>query len=330
MAFRKTATATVQNPSISLSDWYEKWASRPINCKTDGSHKFCKTASSILVPGETSQYLLSHCTILASVMTEPEPFDYYIKPETAIFVNSNLDAFPSNVVKLAYKTFIGAFNFLEHFQNSKHAKGHVFDAFLRKITIVPDDVWIYYVDILVGTDLRHKELVDDIRSGRKSYLSMGCVTDLVICSYCGKRVVESSDYCSHLLFHKGLFLPDDDGVPRRVAELCGHPSLPGGGVRFIEASWVKTPAAPSAALRSIISDNWVGPRTPYTAPVDPKVVPIGTIQTAGKAFVKSASLNTAEDDLAALENSKFGYKAHSRASFAEATEAARLRRLLRS
>jgi hypothetical protein len=93
---------------------------------------------------------------------------------------------------------------------------------------------------------------------------MGCVTDLVICSYCGQRVTDNGNYCSHLQYNKGSFLPDEDGIPRRVAELCGHRSLPNGGVKFIEASWVAIPAFPGASLRTIISTEWEGPKTAYT------------------------------------------------------------------
>ena len=60
-------------------------------------------------------------------------------------------------------------------------------------------------------------------------------------------------------------MPDDEtGTPRRIAELCGHKSLPNGGVKFVEASWVATPAFPGAVKRNIVSDGWTGPATPYT------------------------------------------------------------------
>ena len=61
-----------------------------------------------------------------------------------------------------------------------------------------------------------------------------------------------------------MFLTDDDGIPRRIAELCGHKTMPNGGVKFVEASWVGTPAFPGAAKRNIVSEEWIGPKTPYT------------------------------------------------------------------
>ena len=181
-------------------------------------------------------------------------------------VNNNDDAWSNEVLKLSHRSFVGAFNFVEHFQNSKYAKGHILDAVLRKVNVADGgSVWVYFCDILVATDMAHEKLVEDIRDGKVRYLSMGCVTDLVICSFCGARVTDASTYCSHLQFEKGTFKSDEDGVPRRIAELCGHKSMVNGGVKFIEASWVATPAFPGAAKRSIVADEWLGPKTPYTA-----------------------------------------------------------------
>lgn len=265
MPIKKTATAALREPVLTTADWQKMYGNRAFRgCQMDGDHPFCKTAS---VPkiAESSKYLLSHCTIMSSVMTEDQPFDYLIKPECSHLVNNNDDAWTNEVLKMSHRSFVGAFNFVEHFQNSKYAKGHILDAVLRKINISEGGaVWVYFCDILVATDITHEKLVTDIRDGAVRYLSMGCVTDLVICSYCGAHVTDASTYCNHLQFQKGTFLADDDGVPRRIAELCGHKTMPNGGVKFVEASWVATPAFPGAAKRSIVSEEWVGPKTPYT------------------------------------------------------------------
>ena len=202
---------------------------------------------------------------MSSVACEAEPYDFLIRPASAHLVNNNEDCWENSVLKLSHRTFVGAFNFVEHFQNSKYAKGHIIDSILRRIHLTQDPRDnVYFVDILVATDLSHKKLANDIRTGRVKYLSMGCVTDLVICSFCGQKVADAGSYCHHLQFNKGAFLPDDDGVPRRIAELCGHKSLPGGGVRFVEASWVQTPAFPGAVKRSIVAEEWIGPATAFT------------------------------------------------------------------
>ena len=270
--FKKTAQAALAEPMLSTGDWEKMHGNRAFrNCSLDGDHPFCKTASMKLaaqaqkMAADSSKYLLSHCTIMASVQTEEEPFDYLIKPETSHLVNNNDDAWTNEVLKLSHRSFVGAFNFVEHFQNSKYAKGHILDAVLRKINIAEGgSVWVYFCDILVATDITHEKLVHDIREGNVRYLSMGCVTDLVICSYCGTHVTDANTYCNHLSFQKGTFLADDDGIPRRIAELCGHKTMPNGGVKFVEASWVATPAFPGAAKRNIVAEEWVGPKTPYT------------------------------------------------------------------
>lgn len=255
MAFNKIANAEVVD-LVSLPAWEKMHHDRAFGQKTAaaGIKRFA---------AEQSKFLLSHCTIMSSVMVEPDPEDHLIKPECSHLVNNNDDAWENTVMRLSYKTFVGAFNFLEHLQKRKAAKGHILDAILRKVKIAPD-VWVYYVDILVATDLAHESLVADIRNNKVRYMSMGCTTDLVVCSYCGARCTDANSFCQHLLAMKGQFLTDNDGIPRRIAELCGHKSLPFGGVKFVEASWVGTPAFPGAANRAIILDGWVGPKTPFT------------------------------------------------------------------
>ena len=278
MSFNKTANAQIQEPIISADSWGQMYGHRTFGQKTA---TFSKVADS-------SSYLLSHCTIMSSVMTEEAPEDHLIKPECSHLVNNNDDAWTNEVLKLSHKSFVGAFNFVEHFQNSKYAKGHILDAVLRKVNIAPPDVWVYFCDILVATDLAHEKLVEDIRSGRVKYLSMGCVTDLVICSFCGARVTDATTYCHHLQFQKGMFLSDEDGVPRRIAELCGHQSMANGGVKFVEASWVETPAFPGAAKRNIVSEEWRGPKTPYT-----KASKTGSFQKAASQDFETLNLGEA-------------------------------------
>ena len=261
MPFEKVASAVVREPVLTPQAWEQIWGGKAFHIPLSQPAKtFWKTASA-----NQTKYLLSHCTIMSSVATEPAPEDYLIRPASAHLVNNNDDAWSNGVMKASYKTFVGAFNFVEHFQNSKYAKGHIVDSVLRKIHLTQDPRdSVYFVDILVATDLSHSKLAAQIRNGEVKYLSMGCVTDLVICSFCGQHVTDASTYCHHLQFNKGSFLPDEDGVPRRVAELCGHDSLPGGGVKFVEASWVQTPAFPGAIKRSIVAEEWLGPATSYT------------------------------------------------------------------
>jgi hypothetical protein len=257
-SLRKSANAEVQDVKMSLESWN----------KLHGNKVFgkAKTASLRKFAASQTSYLLSHCTIMSSVMTEPDPEDYLVKPECSHLVNNNEDGWTNEVLQLSHPSFIGSFNFVEHYQNTKHAKGHILDSVLRKVAIAPD-VWVYFCDILVATDKAHEELVSGILGGKVRYMSMGCVTDMVICSFCGKQIKEGDRYCVHLQFQKGQFLPDGDGISRRVAELCGHKSLPNGGVQYVEASWVAVPAFPGAALRNVVQEDWLGPKTKYTSEV---------------------------------------------------------------
>lgn len=299
MSFKKVANAALEHPLLDKDDWMKMHGKRAFRgCQLDGDHPFCKVASAKQaaeaqkIAAATSKYILSHCTIMASVMVEEEPFDYLIKPECSHLVNNNDDAWTNEVLKLSHRSFVGAFNFVEHFQNSKYAKGHILDAVLRKVNVAEGGgIWVYYCDILVATDITHERLVHDIRDGNVRYLSMGCVTDLVICSYCGTRVTDANTYCNHLSFQKGTFLADDDGVPRRIAELCGHKTMVNGGVKFVEASWVATPAFPGAAKRNIVAEEWVGPKTPYTQKG----------ASADAKFAMTASKKTEYEDLSLSE-----------------------------
>jgi hypothetical protein len=252
--FNKGASASVSEPKLSLQDWEKLYGKRAFGSKTAALNKVAAS----------SRYLLSHCTIMASVMTEPDPEDWLVKPECSHLINNNEDGWTNEVLKLSYKSFVSSFNFVEHYQNSKHAKGHILDSVLRRVAITPD-VWVYFCDILVATDMVHEQLVSGIMNNDVRYMSMGCVTDMVICSYCGKQIKEGDRYCQHLSFQKGQFLRDEDGISRRVAELCGHKSLPNGGVKFVEASWVSVPAFPGAALREVVFEGWEGPKTQYTS-----------------------------------------------------------------
>ena len=277
MAFKKySRDARIEEPTVNIADWQKMHSGVPVFTGV-------KTAAVKKLAAANTRYLLSHCTIMSSVMTEAVPDDHLIKPEASHLVNNNDDAWTNEVLKLSHKSFVGAFNFVEHFQNSKYAKGHILDAVLRKVNLGEEGTWVYYCDILVATDLAHEKLVEDIRANKVKYLSMGCVTDLVICSYCGARVQDQGAYCNHLAFQKGQYIPDAQGIFRRIAELCGHQSLPLGGVKFVEASWVATPAFPGAVKHKIVLDDWMGPGTAYT-------------HEARTASVKTASSIVLTDD----------------------------------
>lgn len=213
-----------------------------------------------------ANFLLSHCTIVASVDAVSVPnirlgastyegrkvfrktTEFRIKPECERFVNNNFDCWARPVLLKSYKTFSGAFNFLEHVQIEDLSKGRILDAVARDIG---DSV---YVDILIATDRKHTELIKDIESGELSTLSMGCSIDGSTCTKCGHWAADETEFCDHVKYAKGNTFYDEKGQKHRIAELCGDVTLdPTGGVQFIEASWVKVPAFKGAVARNLIT-----------------------------------------------------------------------------
>ena len=271
MAFLKRANAMVVHPRISHRGWggIRKVAS------SGSSRNLTDQAREILGESLNSdKYLVTHCTIVASVDVDSVPgvklgnvkvgsktvdrryADYHIKPACSQFVNNNGDSWSRDVLRMAYPTFIGAHNFQEHVQIEEQSKGRIIDAAARDIG---DSL---YIDILVATDRKHAQLVQDIEAGKMATLSMGCTTDFSICSQCGHYAVDETQLCDHIKYAKLNTFMDDSGQKRVVAELCGHkdynenPDAPG-GVRFIEASWVAVPAFPGAVMRNILSPGEV-------------------------------------------------------------------------
>jgi hypothetical protein len=215
---------------------------------------------------DPSKYLLSHATIVASVdcldvpnvklgagTADGKPVirkttAYRIKPECEQFINNNFDSWARPVLLKSYKTFIGAHNFLEHVQIENLSKGRILDAVARDIG---DSI---YIDILIATDRKHRELIKDIESGELSTLSMGCSIDGSTCTKCGHWAADETEFCDHVKYAKGNTFFDEKGQKHRIAELCGDVTLdPTGGVQFIEASWVKVPAFKGAVARNLIT-----------------------------------------------------------------------------
>lgn len=268
MAFMRYAKAMVVQPHVTQRGWgkVRKTASTP-------ARSLVAQASEILgTTFDPSKYLLTHCTIVASVDVEKAPgvklgrvkvgsktinrkyADYLIKPQCSQYVNNNGDSWSREVLLMSYRTFIGAQNFLEHVQIEEQSKGRIIDAVARDIG---DSV---YIDILVATDRRHTQLVKDILSGKMGTLSMGCSVSETVCTQCGNVAVDETELCDHIRYAKLNTYYDDSGNKRVIAELCGHPSLGDtGGVNFIEASWVATPAFTGAVLRNILEPSEVSP-----------------------------------------------------------------------
>lgn len=262
MAFLKKASLKIENPEVSVDSWV-------------GNRGSVKTAANkvieykkIISDFNPEEYLLTHCTIVASVDTEDAPKEihfgsdkskneypelakkrnYYITPETSKYMNANGDAWARDLLKGSYKSFIGAENYLEHVQDPTLSKGKILDAVIREV----DDGKSLFVDILVATNKKHKDLVDKIKTGKLTTLSMGSVVAFTICSQCGRVASDETELCTHIKFFKrNSFISESDGKKRVIAELCGDILYPDSN-RFIEGSWVETPAFKGAVMRSEI------------------------------------------------------------------------------
>jgi len=267
MAFLKQASLKIENPDITIDSWVVKNNS---NLRIAATNKLVEYKN-IIADFNPDNYLLTHCTIVASVDVEdaPKPVnfvsektkkefeklidrkDYYITPETSKYVNSNGDSWSRELLKTSYKSFVGAENYVEHVQDPTLSKGKILDAAIREV----DEGKSLFVDILVATDKKHSDLVRRIKAGELTTLSMGAVVGFTICTQCGRVASDETETCPHIkFFKKNSFIGDSDGKKRVTAELCAHFLYPEANT-FIEGSWVKNPAFKGAVLRNELEIN---------------------------------------------------------------------------
>lgn len=260
MGFSKYARAQLTNPVITQSGWDDVRAKA---FAPSPSFELRKASQVVLQQYDPAQYLLSHCTIIASVDTENPGLptgtqmfdglqinrefpDFYVSPGTTKYINNNQDCWERKLLLASFRTFIGGENYVEHIQIPELSKGKIIDAAARDIG---ESV---YVDILIATDRKHKSLIEAITSGQLSTLSMGCHVGFTICTKCGNVAEDETQLCRHIKYEKGNWFLDAKGQRRKVAELCGHLTKEPGSVKFIEGSWVAHPAFSGAVLRSIL------------------------------------------------------------------------------
>jgi hypothetical protein len=261
VAFLKYAYASLIKPDIHIPVWDRVRE----DAQALGSAFSTREAARItLAEFSPKSYMLSHCTIVASVDTEngPAPLgrhmeggfsvdrrfqDYYITPATAPWINNNHDAWERKLLLASYRTFIGGENYVEHLQIPEMSKGKIIDACARDIgTSV-------YIDILVATHRRHAPLIAAVTSRQLQTLSMGANVAHTTCSKCGNVASDATQLCADIKYEKGNKFLDLLGMERKIAELCGHIQDEPGSNKFIEASWVGNPAFKGAVLRSILS-----------------------------------------------------------------------------
>lgn len=265
MAFLKYANATVVQPHISLPAWDQL---RAQSVATGSPFHQRRANNVVLQKYRPDQFLLSHCTIIASVDTEAAGLplgrqmhdgfqidrrfdDWLVTPQTNQFINNNNDCWERKLLLACFRTFVGGENYVEHLQIPELSKGKIIDAAARDIG---NSV---YVDILVATDLKHEPLISAVQSRQLNTLSMGCQVAFTQCTKCGNVAEDETNLCPHIRFMKGNAFTDGLGKSRKIAELCGHINSEPGSVKFIEASWVANPAFTGAVLRNILTPEEV-------------------------------------------------------------------------
>lgn len=106
MPFLKFGHAAVVNKVVCPGKWVD-------NVVPKGR---VKVAKEVVAKFDPSKWLLSHCSIMASVdvekvnLSDPRK-NFLIKPEYSIFVNNNGDSWERDLLSIASKTFLGADNF---------------------------------------------------------------------------------------------------------------------------------------------------------------------------------------------------------------------------
>ena len=279
----KTANAAVLHTGWTREQWDKiRRESRSSRIRT------AEVDQRLLGRFDPARYLLTHCTIVASVDVQDSPLplgrfdrvgralspgvvldslrsfvgkpvidrryhDFLVTPETAKYVNDNGDAWERRQLLGTFRTFIGSPNYVEHVQVPELSKGVIVDAVARDIG---ESV---YVDILVATDRKHKDLVLSISRNEMNTLSMGCHVEFTICTHpgCGNVAFDDDQLCDHAKRQKGKNVTDEDGISRIVCELCGHRDAENSNV-YIEASWVGNPAFSGAVRRSILAPVEIG------------------------------------------------------------------------
>lgn len=199
----------------------------------------------------SNDYVFAQASIVSSSMLENN--SYKIHPLTAKYINSNGDGWSNDTLKNNYESFIGGYNYVNHVQEHEKAVGFLGDAALRKVIVSPkENIFVYYVDLLIVTHRDMQSLVKKLLSDQIKYLSMGCEAETSLCTRCGETFRDDEDMCDHLTFDKGKFFIDKFGKKRIIAELLGSEEK--GSVNFIEASYLtQVPASGMAVKRNILS-----------------------------------------------------------------------------
>lgn len=180
-------------------------------------------------------------------------FDY-IPKEGMIYVrsraissrcNDNYDNFPAEEIKKAYRTFIGKPVFVNH-RNEDHrrARGVIIDAALHEDRN-PDGSPDTWAEVLMEVDgCSFPKLAKALLAGHIDRTSMGCDVQMSVCSACGNKATNPSEYCVHIPAMKGTRIYRHTANGKRRGEVIHETCY---GLGFFENSLlVEEPADPTA------------------------------------------------------------------------------------
>lgn len=185
----------------------------------------------------------------------PEPGMLYVTARAiSSRVNANYDGWPSSELEKAYRTFIGTPVFVDHRNwDERRSRGAIIDARLLRDRLASghEDTW---VELLIEVDARaFPKLAEAIMRGDVDAVSMGADVEFTVCSACGNKARDVSEYCRHIPAMKGRKVLIDDKTSGRKQSVMVYEDCY--GVHFFEISFVFDPADESA----LITDTFLAP-----------------------------------------------------------------------
>lgn len=171
-----------------------------------------------------------------------DPDMYYVKVRavTAGVPNNNGDYFSEDELRNAYKSFEGRGVFVNHeSDNVEAARGKILSADL--IEKDPNDI---HVVLALAIDQKaFPQLVNAIKKGYVTDVSMGATVAYSLCSICGNKATNEAEYCHHVKYFKG-------------SSFQGKPVYEDNkGVNFFEISAVTNGADRTAKILGEIDPN---------------------------------------------------------------------------
>lgn len=181
-------------------------------------------------------------------------------------VNQNFDAWPSDELKKSYRTFLGKPVFVNHNNDDpERARGKVIAA---RYVEAGDDK---YIEVVQEIDAEcFPKLAREIREGGLDSVSMGVEAGITKCSYCGNLATDEPEFCDHVKYHKGEYLPRKNTKTGKVEDVLVYETCRKLG--FFELSMVFDPADETAVVSRVIAASRGTRRQAYGEPTAPESV----------------------------------------------------------